>query len=461
MSPNPIMITGVGVVSSIGIGRKAFFEGLLNKKSGICWLSERTDDDAKPDVDNMEPKGIWVGGPILDFDAKEFVRPRKALKVMCREIQLSFAASMLAIDDAGLTDAFPAAEDGVITPDRVGTVFGGEMFFGPPQEMVDSIQACLAEGDQINTSVFGMAAKKNLMPLWMLKYLPNMPACHVGISVNAHGPNNSLVLGDVSGPAAIMESISCLQRGIADVILSGSIGNRLNTSRMTCRYDSPIPEVNGEVKWASRPHDPDATGVVGGEAAVTLVLESSDHAKQRGVKPLATILSSASRFVASEAIQHGERSGELNPPFHRGSSKAIRLAISGALTQANRVAADIGLVVSHAMGDPMMDSAERIALSELEITAPLVAPIAALGHTGAASGGIAVATGALALANGMIPPTVGVEPAPQETSSESNSAPHRCGLRSTAEPLRSPLVLCLASTAEGSATAILLGDSAR
>ena len=442
------MITGVGVVSSIGIGSDAFFDALLGKTSGICSLAERTDGLAKPAPDSR-PEGMWVGGPILDFEAKAYVRPRKALKVMCREIQLAFAASVLAIEHAGLSDDLPASEEGRITPDRIGTVFGSEMFYGPPAEMSETIVECLRDDEQVDVARLGMAARKTVMPLWMLKYLPNMPACHVGISMNAHGPNNSLVLGDVSGPAAITESAACLSRGIADVMVTGGVGTRINPTRMHYRHDTPLPEIQGDVAYSSRPHDPAATGVIGGEAAVSLILETEPSVTSRGGKPVATILGSASRFVPSQALTHQARSAELVSQHARGSRLATQLAVQAALDRADCTAEQIGLVVSHAMGDPPMDGAERAALSELGIRCPAVAPIAALGHTGAAVGAVAVATGALCLKNGVIPPTVGVD----ADSAQATAG----GLLPASAPLRRPHVLCLSHTSEGSCCAIVLG----
>lgn len=444
--PRPkVVITGIGVVSSIGIGQQDFFDALLSGESGIRRLSERDDEHAKPSADS-QPDGIWIGAPVLDFNAKEFVRPRKALKVMCREIQLSFSASMLAIKHAGLDNVFPAGEDSEIASDRVGTIFGGEMLFGPPQEMADSVAECFTDDGGIDVSQFGAAAKKNVMPLWMLKYLPNMPACHVGISINAHGPNNTLVLGDVAGPAALIESQSCVQRGIADVVVSGSIGNRLNTTRMNCRYDWPVPNVDREVALCSRPHAPDASGVVGGEAAVTFVLESGEHALARGAEPLAVIAGAASRFVASEAIRNRSRSSRLDAAYQRGSARAIELAIRAALEQSGLTIDQVGLVVSGGCGDPMIDSAERDAMDAVGCGAPVTAPIAALGHTGAAAGSIAMATGALAIARSEIPPTVGVP--------QNNQA--RLVVNKT--KLVRPIVLCLAHSSEGSATAVILTE---
>src|SRR5210317_378824 len=115
MPRSNVVITGLGVVSSIGIGGESFFQSLLAKRSGIRSLADRTDEGAKP-PETGELDGIWIGGPILDFEPKQFVRPRKALKVMCREIQTAYAATQLAIDHAELTAAFPAEPAGVLEP---------------------------------------------------------------------------------------------------------------------------------------------------------------------------------------------------------------------------------------------------------------------------------------------------------------------------------------------------------
>ena len=286
--------------------------------------------------------------------AKQYVRPRKALKVMCREIQTAFAASQIAVESAGLADQLPAEPGGRWKPSELGTVFGSEMFYGPPKEMEDTIRACLSDEGRFDDSKFGAAAMKQIMPLWMLKYLPNMPACHVGIALNAHGPNNSVVLGDVSGPAAVIEAVSCIERGIAKLMIAGATGTRISTTRMNYRGDLPIPELFDPIEFSSRPHDPTSKGVVGGEGAATLVLETSQHAAQRDIKPIARIVAYASRFVPSQGMHRALRSNALNDLGARGSSKAIRLAIDAALDDAGISSQQIALVVSHAMGDPVL-----------------------------------------------------------------------------------------------------------
>lgn len=443
-----VVITGVGVVSAIGIGQADFFQALLQGRSGIRSLADRTDGDATPGPSDPID-GVWIGAPIVDFEPKLYVKPRKALKVMCREIQTAFASAHLAFEHAGLSDSIPATADGLIPPDRLGAVFGSEIFFNPPQELAESIRGCLDEQGNLHPGRFGEAARREVMPLWMLKYLPNMPACQIGISINSHGPNNSLVLGDVSGPAALLEAESYLRRGIADVVLVGATGTRIGTTRMLYHRDSPIPTRGGlAIEDMSRPHDPNAMGVVGGEGAASLVVESADYAKQRGAKVLATVLATASRFCATDAIRSGYRQGEIDPPHSRQAAEAISLAIRAVLDKSSIRAEDIGMVVSHAIGDRQVDRGESTALAEIGIRCPSVAVSAALGHTGAASGMIELAVGVSALANQTVPPT------------RHRNVDLKVRLLETHQPLESPNVLCVSHTTDGNALAVLLGGPA-
>ncbi|TWU41328.1 3-oxoacyl-[acyl-carrier-protein] synthase 2 [Novipirellula aureliae] len=465
-----IVITGAGVVSPIGLGHADFFESLLHDRSGVRLLSERDDDGPKPPPDfdrtngsGGEFDGVWVGAPVIGFEPKEFVTPRKAIKVMCREIQLTFAAAMMAVENADLADDLPARDDGRIHPSEIGTVFGSEMFYGPPTELADAFQLCLNDDGQMDESQFGEAAMKKIMPLWMLKYLPNMPACHIGIAINAHGPNNSILLGDTSGSAALIEAMSCIERGAAKWMLTGGTGTRINGTRMNYRSDFPVASIANPVSQSSRPYDVDSRGVVGGEAAVAFLVESKETAIARGAKPLAEVVCSVSRFVASGGMSLIKRSSENRPltaeeqqstttpatPAIRGSAAAISLAIKDCLSKSKMDVKQIGLVVGHAMGDPIIDEQERIAVTETLPGVPIVVPIEKVGHTGAASGSIELLVGVLALSRGVIPPSLRLA-----NVSESPNRP--AFQRQASRSLEKDYAICISHAPEGGAVATLL-----
>jgi 3-oxoacyl-[acyl-carrier-protein] synthase II len=396
--PNDVVVTGIGVLAANGIGVDAFWESLKVGSSGITSLENR-DDGPRPNDGwrNAPSSGSWVGGPINGFDAAQFVRPRKALKVMGRELQTAFAASQMAMETAGVADAI---ESDLIARDQVATIFGSQMLYGPAIELLDAVRNSMDENLLCHLSRFGDAAMRDIMPLWMLKYLPNMAACHVGISIGATGPNNTIVAGDVSATSALMESIGSLQRGVASIVVCGATGSRIDETYLVYRGDWPIPTVRDDLKTCSRPHAIDSDGVVGAEAAAALVVETMASAKDRGAQPLAIIAGYASRFMAPTS--HASSS---NGKPSRGSSGAIILAIQGALASSGLAPEDIGMVVSHGIGDPLRDAEERDALSQTLPGIPICMPVAIAGHSGAALGAVALVTGVLSLIHRTIPAT--------------------------------------------------------
>ena len=120
-----VVITGVGVVSPIGIGQHAFWDSLMSGRSGVASLTQF----------DASALTVRFGAELADFDPKQHVKPRKALKVMCREIQTAFAAAGLAVESAGITNENVNAE-------RFGAVFGSQMLYGELDEFVDLYQAC-------------------------------------------------------------------------------------------------------------------------------------------------------------------------------------------------------------------------------------------------------------------------------------------------------------------------------
>ncbi|MEL6108683.1 MAG: beta-ketoacyl synthase N-terminal-like domain-containing protein [Planctomycetota bacterium] len=437
MTRNDVVITGVGVVSAVGIGREAFFEALKRGDSGVRWLGERVDGDLAPSDGDADAG--WIGAPILDFEPKKHVKPRKALKVMSREVQMGFASAHLALQTAGLADQIPATDDGEVKPERLGTVYGGEIYFSPPRELMDAIVASVDEQGDFAPGRFGTVARQEVMPLWMLKYLPNMPACQVGISINSQGPNNSLIVGDVSGPASLIEGISYLSRDLADVVVVGATGTRIAGARLSYRQDFPVPASASIPENSSRPHDPSAPGVVGGEGSAAMVIERESFATERGAAVLARVVGTASRFIPTEAMRFDERSVDLNPARSRGARAAIEAAIGDVLKTAEATPTQVGLVVSHAVGDRSLDRAEAEAVQASGIDCPCTAIAASIGHTGAASGMLELATAALATESGIAPPT-------RNLSVES-------------QPVSGPLVLCLSHSTNGNAIAVLLGKA--
>jgi 3-oxoacyl-[acyl-carrier-protein] synthase II len=378
-----VVITGVGIVSPIGIGREAFWSSLVTQQTGVRPLTA-----FGPPADMVS-----FGGEVVDFDPLRFVRPRKSLKVMSREIQFGYTAADLACVDAGLT-----ADS--VAPDRMGVVLGSDLIQCPPEEFTAAYRACI-EGGKFDFARWGGKGFAEIFPLLMLKYLPNMPACHVAIARDARGPNNSITLGEVSSLLAIAEAARVIERGQADVMLSGGVSSRVHPVMWIRSTLGMLSRRNEDPAGACRPFDADRDGMVQGEGAATFVLESRRHAVGRGARILAELRGMASVFES---------------PSHRAEdgTTGIHRAIRGALRSAGMEPAEIGHVNADGLSTPDDDRREAAAIRDCLGDVPVTAPKSYFGNLGSATGAVEMAVSVLGLEAGLIPPTLNYEHADPE-----------------------------------------------
>jgi len=377
-SPRDIVITGVGVVSPIGIGSDAFWSSLAAGTSGI-----------RP-IDLFDSSGLRTpyGGQIPNFDPKVYVRPRKSLKVMSRDIQLGFAAADLAMGDASLSS-------GGVEPERFGVVFGADMIYADIEDLELTYRRAF-HGGQFDFGIWSEAIQEETHPLWLLKHLPNMTASHIAIAHDARGPNNSIVLGDVSSLLALAEAASVIERGWADVMLSGGTGCRLHPTALVARGDALLSHRADDFHRACRPFDLDRDGLVNGEGAAVVVLESRAHAERRGATVHGRLLSWASR-CEPKARREGV------------TGASLRQAIRAALSQADLEPDMIGHVNAHGVGTIDMDKAEAAAIAAELGATPVTAPKSLFGHLGAGGGAVELVASILGLGRGLVPATLNYE----------------------------------------------------
>src|SRR3990172_7033837 len=165
-----VVITGLGIVSPIGVGREQVWDAISARRSGVAPLAD------------LATAG-WIapwGGAVRDFEPKEFIQARKSIKVMSREIQLAWAGAEMAWQEAGLAEA-------AIAPDRFGVIGAAGLIYCELDELAEPFKSWLNH-EQFDIEQWSKLAMGQMYPLWMLKYLPNMPACHIGIRYDARGP---------------------------------------------------------------------------------------------------------------------------------------------------------------------------------------------------------------------------------------------------------------------------------
>src|SRR6476620_3339267 len=274
-----VVITGIGVISPIGIGSKTFWENLL---AGQCGIRK---------VQNYDAAGFrcQIAGEAPAYKIGDFVPKsyRKATKVMARDIELAVIAADDAFKDSGLKSAAYTE-----TPDFDGKRFGCNIGAGLISCELNELTAALstARGDdfanRLDLKKWGRDGMQQLTPLWLLKYLPNMLACHVTIVHQLKGPSNTITCADASSHLAIGEAFRTIQRGDADMAICGGAETKvvpMNLMRQILLRR--VTESHNETPdQAVRPFDTEATGTAAAEGGGLFILEEYDRAKARGAK---------------------------------------------------------------------------------------------------------------------------------------------------------------------------------
>jgi 3-oxoacyl-[acyl-carrier-protein] synthase II len=382
LSSRRVVITGVGLITPIGSTTEDFWKSLCQGRSGIHAI-KAFDAAGLP---------VRMAGEVPDFDAKQYLekKDRKSLKVMARTIQLAIAGSQKALEDSGI-------DKSTLNPTRFGVEFGASLIASELEEIgVPSKLSANGQPGSVDLQKWGELGLANMPPLWMLKYLPNMLACHVAILHNAQGPNNTITESDVASLLAISEAYRILARDQADFILSGGGESKVNPLSMARHVTfQELSRRNDLPEQACRPFDLGRDGTVIGEGAGVLVLEELEHARHRQAHIYAEIIGAGAAFDV-------QRSG-------RGLAQAIRAALSDAQIEPN----EIDHINAHGDSTKRDDRWEAHALLEvfgkLPRPVPVFAPKSYFGNLGAGGGSTELAASVLALSRGMRPGTLNYE----------------------------------------------------
>ncbi|MFH5804634.1 beta-ketoacyl-[acyl-carrier-protein] synthase family protein [Alienimonas sp. DA493] len=383
-----IVVTGVGVVSPVGIGRTAFWNGLCNGLGGV---------HAASGLEDVRGDHFGVSGRLIaevsDFDPNTHLSDRrKHFKTMSRDVQLGVLAADLAAEDALL----PA---GAVNPERIGVVYGAGRIAPGPLALVEGAAACVGPDGAFDPNLWGELGLPSVPPLWLLRQLPNMPACHVSIALDARGPNNTLTCQDASAILALDEAARTIARGAADVMIAGASSSNTDAFDLAkMRSAGELSAQTNDPEHAVRPFDARRDGTVAGEGAAVFVLERYDHAVARGADIYCELLGTASASGGRRSDQGTGIVNAMKTALHRGGIEK---------------AAGIGHINAHGKSTRWDDLVESRAYHTLLGDDLAGVPVTALkshfGHTDAGSGAIELAGSVLALRNRQLPMTLGFE----------------------------------------------------
>lgn len=428
----PIAITGLGVVSPFGVGAGAFWDGI---RAGRCAIGRPQTLDASSFSCQYAAEAPKLA--MKDHLPKSY---RKFARVMARDIELAVVAAneaagvggygaklgSLGDQDEGGERAYP--------PARLGTHVGAALMAPEIPELARAMSVAADEDGNWDMGKWGEAGMGQLTPLWMLKYLPNMLACHVSILHQAKGPSNTITAGEASGLLSIGEAMRVIERGDAEASLAGSGDSRVNHLAIErLRLAGRLAETAGMGAPSSivRPFDADAIGSVPGEGAAICFLEAPEAAEARGAKIIATLLG----FGAAQAVPTNWKGG--GPVMAGlgakaggsagGLDDALAQAISRALADAGVAAGDIDAVFCHGAGEVALDDAEarglQIALGDRAQGVELFWLGPMIGETMAAGGSLLVAAASMALERQELPTRV--QPGAGRSGLNASAAPAR------------------------------------
>ena len=389
MGRTRVVITGVGAVSALGLTARQMWEGLC---AGRCGIRRITAFD--PSKFSCQLAGEVEAYKIQQYVPKSF---RKATKMMSRDIELSVIAADEAVRDSGLVTRAIDEQKVNVRPERMAINIGAGLISCDPCELAPAVAKSITDG-KFDIRKWGKEGIELVTPLWLLKYLPNMLACHIGIIHDIQGPSNTITCAEVSGHIAIAEAAEVIARGDSDVALAGGAEAKVNPVLIMrqCLIKRAASRHNNNPEEACRPFDADAGGSIFGDGGGIVVLEGLENATKRGAKIYAEVVGTGQSASINPAYEHIEANG-----------KGVTIAIEKALAQASISPKDIDLIIPHGTGIQEDDLAEakgiEMALGDEIKQIPVWPTKSMLSNTGAACGGLDVIAAAYAMRDGRIP----------------------------------------------------------
>jgi len=366
-----IVITGLGVVTSLGLDVDEYFDNLVKGKSGISFLEIE-------DLDEDSPSKI--GGQVKNFNPEDFL-DRKIVRRTDRYTHFAVYASQKAIDDSGLNScpSLDKEKVGVIIASGIG---GGLQFSS-------------------NAVTFSQHGRRKVNPNFISMVISDTASAYVSILNGYRGPNYTTVSACASGNHAIVASIMHILLGDADVMIAGGSEGSLNGLSIAGFTQLDALSKNDNPEKASRPFDKKRDGFVIAEGCGILVLETLDHALRRGAKIYAEIVGYG---VSGDAYHHVA-------PCPDGSGAAI--AMKNAIKMAGISPNDVQLINAHGTSTPLGDKSEVVAIKTVfgdhAYKLKVNSTKSMIGHTLGAAGGVEAVAVAKMLETGKIHPTVNQE----------------------------------------------------
>lgn len=370
MNKKRVVITGLGMITPLGIGVKGSWESLIAGRSGIKRITQF-------DSSNFPTK---IAGEVQDFNPEDYIE-YKEIKKMDRFIHFAIAATKMAIDDSGLRITDSNAEKvGVI----VGSGIGG-------LRAIEHYHSVLLE-----------KGPRRITPFFIPMLVINLASGQISIRFGAKGPNSAVATACATGSHSIGDAYKIIQRGDADAMIAGGteavitplgIGGFNAMKALSTRNDEP-----GK---ASRPFDIDRDGFVMGEGAGIVILESLESALDRGAKVYAEIVGygmTADAYHITSPVPDGE-----------GAARCMKMALKDGGADPSEIDYINAHGTSTKYGDEIESKAIKTVFGEHAYKVAVSSTKSMTGHLLGAAGGVEAVISVLSIYNGIIPPTINLD----------------------------------------------------
>ena len=389
MSSARVVITGLGAISPLGLTVGEMWEALCAGNCGIDTIKA------------FDPVGFGckLAGEVGQFKVQKHVPKtfRESVKLMSRDIELAVMATEETLQHSGIITKGIDAENVNVDPTRMAVNFGAGAISCNLEELAPAVAASASQ-DEFDVRKWGSDGIELVTPLWLLKYLPNMLACHVSIIHDIQGPSNSITCAEASAHLAISEASQIIARSNSDVALAGGAEAKVNPIVMIrqCLINRTTNQNNEQPHKACRPFDADAKGSVFGEGAGIVVLEKLERAQQRGAP------------IYAEVAGLGQ-SNNVNTKYEslEADGRGVQIAIEKAMEDAEITPDQLDLIIPHGTGIAADDLAEArgiaAALKNVAEKIPVWPTKSMLSNTGAAAGALDLIAAVCAMKEGKIP----------------------------------------------------------
>ncbi|KYC81581.1 beta-ketoacyl-ACP synthase II [Bacillus licheniformis] len=369
MNSKRVVITGLGALSPLGNDVKTSWNNAINGVSGVGPIT-RVNADEYP---------AKVAAELKDFKIEDYMDKKEARK-MDRFTQYAVVSAKMAVEDAGL-------DINESNADRIGVWVGSGI--GGLETLEQQFETFLTKGP------------RRVSPFFVPMMIPDMATGQISISLGAKGVNSCTVTACATGTNSIGDAFKVIQRGDADVMISGGTEAPLTRMSFAGFSANKALSTNPDPKTASRPFDKNRDGFVMGEGAGIVVLEELEHALNRG----ATIYAEVVGYGSTGDAYH------ITAPAPNGEG-GVR-AMKEAIKDAGLSPVDIDYINAHGTSTPYNDKFETIAIKEVfgehAYKLAVSSTKSMTGHLLGAAGGIEAIFSVLAIKEGIIPPTINIE----------------------------------------------------